>query len=387
LKVLLVHNFYQQPGGEDQVFEAEGALLERHGHQVVRYTVHNDEIRDLKGTRLAAATLWNRRTYREVIDLLRGERPRIMHVDNTFPLVSPSVYYAASAEGVPVVQTLHNYRLLCPMAEFFRDGRVCEDCFGRVPWPGVLHACYRGSRLASGTVATMLVAHRVLKTWEKKVSAYIALTEFSRRKFIEGGLPAQKTVVKPNFIHPDPGVGKGAGGYALFVGRLAASKGIETMLAAWEQAKGLVPLRIVGDGPLRKLVEISAERLEGVDWLGRRSREEVLALMRDALILVLPSEWYEGLPVVILEAYASGLPVVASDLGGLSTLVEDRRTGVRFQAGDPVDLADKIDWVASHAAVTASMRREARAEFEASYTSQKNYDLLMRIYDKVTPRV
>lgn len=382
MKVLLVHNFYQQPGGEDQVFEAEGALLERYGHEVIRYTVHNDQVRNLNGAGLAAATLWNRRTYREVIDLLRVERPRVMHVHNTFPLVSPAVYYAASAEGVAVVQTLHNYRLLCPMAEFFRDGRVCEDCLGRVPWPGVLHACYRGSRLASGAVATMLVAHRVLKTWEKRVSAYIALTEFGRRKFIEGGLPAQKVLVKPNFIHPDPGVGKGTGGYALFVGRLAASKGIETMLAAWERAKGILPLRIVGDGPLSKLVEACAARHEGVDWLGRRSREEVLALMREALVLVLPSEWYEGLPVVILEAYASGLPVLASDLGSLSALVEDRRTGVHFQPGDPADLADKIDWVASHPAVTASMRGGARAEFETRYTAEKNYDLLMGIYDR-----
>lgn len=386
LKVLLVHNFYQQPGGEDQVFKAESALLERHGHEVVHYTDHNDRIRELKPAEILAATLWNRESGQEVSELLRKERPRVVHVHNTFPLISPSVYYAASAAGIPLVQTLHNYRLLCPMAEFFRDGRVCEDCLGRVPWPGVLHACYRGSRFASGTVATMLTAHRVLGTWQRKIGAYIALTEFARQKFIAGGLPSERIVVKPNFVDPDPGVGKGGGGYALFVGRLASSKGIATMLDAWERAggKGLPPLRIVGDGPLRDLVIASAGRIERVQWLGRRSREEVLALMRDALILIFPSEWYEGaLPLVILEAYAVGLPVVASNIGSMTTMVGDQRTGIHFRSGDAMDLADKVAGIASQPAAIAAMRREARTEFEARYTANGNYDQLMRIYGRV----
>ena len=380
MKILLVHNFYQQPGGEDQVFHAEGALLERHGHPVVRYTVHNDRVREMNGVEAALASLWSRRTMREVSELIQRERPRLVHVHNTFPLVSPSIYYAASAEGLPVVQTLHNYRLFCPMAEFFRDGAVCEDCLGRTPWPGVLHACYRDSRLASGVVATMLTGHRILGTWKRKVTAYVALTDFGRRKFIEGGLPEERIYVKPNFVDPDPGPGEGGGRYALFVGRLAASKGVETMLEAWERLEREVPLWIVGDGPLRERVQDRADRLNGVRWLGRRSREEVLELMREARFLVFPSEWYEGLPTVILEAYASGLPVLARDLGSLTALVEDGRTGARFRPGDAADLAAKVDWLVSDPAGTASMRKAARCAFEANYTAERNYELLMNVY-------
>ncbi|MBA3583885.1 MAG: glycosyltransferase family 4 protein [Gemmatimonadetes bacterium] len=382
MKVLLVHNFYQQPGGEDQVFEAEGALLEQHGDQVIRYTVHNDQISRMNQAEILATTLWNRGTLRDVGDLLRKEGPQVVHVHNTFPLISPSVYSAAAAAGVRVVHTLHNYRLLCPMAEFFRDGKVCEDCLGRVPWPGIVHACYRGSRVASGTVATMLTVHRLLGTWQRKVSVYIALTDFARKKFIEGGLPADRLVVKPNFVEPDPGAGEGRGGYALFVGRLAASKGVETMLEAWERVwtRAGTPLWIVGDGPLRDRVQASAGRLEGVRWLGRRSREEVLEFMRDAVLLIFPSEWYEGLPVVILEAYATGLPVVASDLGSMATIVENGRTGIHFQPGNAADLAEKVAAILSQPAAVAVMRKEARLEFEARYTANRNYDQLMRIY-------
>ncbi len=246
--MLLLHNRYQQPGGEDQVFAAEGNLLEAHGHQVLRYTRHNDQVTDQNPLALAGATVWNQAVYRELRTLIRRERPQVAHFHNTLPMISPAAYYAARAEGVPVVQTLHNYRLLCPNALFYRDGQVCEDCLGKaVPWPGVVHACYRESRASSGAVATMLTAHRAIGTWKKAVDMYVALTEFARQKFVQGGLPAEKIVVKPNFIEPDPGSGEGRGHYALFVGRLSQEKGVDTLLAAWEQLGEKVPLKIVGD--------------------------------------------------------------------------------------------------------------------------------------------
>lgn len=252
MKVLLIHNYYQQPGGEDQVFASEAALLEAHSHCVVRYTVHNDRVAEMSPLPLVQATLWNKTVHRELRTLICKERPQVVHFHNTFPLISPAAYYAAKAEGVPVVQTLHNYRLLCPSQGgiLLRNGEVCEDCLGKFwPWPGIVHSCYRDSKAATTVHAIMLSLHRALQTWTTMVDVYIALTEFARQKFIQGGLPSEKIVVKPNFVYPDPSPGEGQGGYALFVGRLTPEKGIDTLLAAWERLHTKIPLKIVGMVP------------------------------------------------------------------------------------------------------------------------------------------
>ena len=384
LKVVLVHGYYQQAGGEDQVFAAESELLEAQGHQVLRYTVHNERIERMSPLSLAGATVWHRSSYRDLRALVRREQPDLVHFHNTFPLISPAGYYAAKAEGRPVVQSLHNYRLLCPNALFFRDGHACEDCRGRlVPWPGVLHACYRGSRPASGAVAAMITTHHALQTWTRMVDTYISLTGFARRKFIQGGLPAEKIVVKPNFIHPDPGLGEGRGNYALFVGRLSVEKGIDDLLAAWERLGDRVVLKIVGDGPLADRVARATRKLGGVEWLGRQPRDRVLALMKEAAMLVFPSVCYEGFPLVIAEAFAVGLPVVASDLGSAASLVEPGRTGLHFRSEDAEDLADKVGLTLANRGTLAGMRRAARREFEARYTSEQNYRQLLGIYGSV----
>lgn len=382
--MLLLHNHYQQPGGEDQVFAAESDLLQAHGHQVLQYTLHNDSVTDMSRLNLAGATLWNRAVYRELRALIRRERPQVAHFHNTFPLISPAAYYAARAERVPVVQTLHNYRLLCPNALFFRDGRVCEDCLGRtVPWPGVIHACYRGSHSSSSVVASMLTAHRALGTWTQMVDVYIALSEFARQKFIQGNLPAEKIVIKPNFVHADPGVGEGRGKYALFVGRLSQEKGLGTLLAAWERLGEKVPLKIAGDGPLASEVAKAARRIRNIEWVGRQSKDRVLALMKDAHTLIFPSLWYEGFPMVIAEAYAVGLPVIASDLGSMSSLVDNDRTGLSFRPNDFMDLATKVNWTLEHPTELKRMRKEARSEFESKYAAEQNYGILIDIYRSV----
>ena len=313
MKVALVHNRYQQHGGEDAAVAAEAALLEAHGHRVVRYTLDNDGIARLGRARLVRATLWNDAAHGELRELLGAARPAVAHFHNTFPLVSPAAYYAARDAGVPVVQTLHNFRLVCPNALLYRDGHPCEECVGRaVPWPGVVHACYRQSRAASAVTAAMLATHRALGTWQNAVDVYIALTNFARAKFIEGGLPAERLAVVPNFLAADPGAGSHAGRFALFVGRLSPEKGLGTLLTAWRALAGALPLKIVGSGPLEATLD---RTVPGTEWLGRQSAENVLALMREAAFLVVPSECYEGMPMAVVEAFASGLPVVASGHG------------------------------------------------------------------------
>lgn len=381
MKVLVVHNSYQQPGGEDQVFESEVALLALHGHKVLRYTAHNDAVRRRNKLTLALGTIWSPTTYREIRAVLQRERPQIVHVHNTLPLLSPAVYYAAAAADVPVVQTLHNYRLVCPKAVLLRDGRVCEDCLRwRLPWPGVLHACYRGSRGATSAVAMMLGVHWLLGTWTTRVSRYIALTHFMRRKLIEGGYPADRIVVKPNFVAPDPGRGDHDGGYALFVGRLASEKGLHTLLQAWTHIRDRLPLKIAGAGPLESLAGVSRP---GIEWLGRVRQEEVLSLMKRAAVLIVPSEWYEGFPTAIAQAFATGLPVVASRLGALAEIIDDGRNGLLFSPGNGMDLAATIERGLSHPEGFESMGRRAREEYDTRYSAEPNYRMLHEIYGEV----
>lgn len=378
MKVLLVHNYYQQPGGEDEVFATEGRLLEERGHQVFRYVEDNDRIGRLSRRELLQDTIWSRTARDDIRRLIRQVRPDVAHFHNTFPLISPAAYWAAQSAGVPVVQTLHNYRLLCPNAQFFRDGHACVDCLGKaIPWPGVLHACYRESRPASAAVAAMLSSHRLLGTWNRQVDRYIALTEFARQRFIEGGLPPEKIVVKPNFVHPDPGVGEGRGGYALFVGRLSREKGVQTLFQAWQDLEDRIPLKVIGDGPLAFEARSASDRLSNVEWLGRLPAPQVLNLMGDALCLVVPSEWFEAFPRVVAEAFARATPVIASSIGALAEIVSHGRTGLLFEPGNAADLASQVRIMSE---LGSDMRAAVRREYEQKYTAERNYETLLATY-------
>jgi len=386
MRILLVHNYYQQPGGEDQVFSAESSMLKKHGCRAYRYTVHNDRIKGMNPLMLAGNTLWNKAIASELRETVRKVRPDVVHFHNTFPLISPAAYYVAKAEGIPVVQTLHNYRLLCPNAEFFYNNSVCEGCLGKaVPWPGALKGCYRDSRAQTAVVAMMLTFHRMLKTWQKKVDIYIALTDFARNKFIEGGLPAEKIVVKPNFVYPDPGPKDSVGSYALFIGRLSPEKGIGTLLEAWKRLQG-IPLKLVGDGPLMGEIRKSVEKegLTCIETLGHCPQKDVLSLIKGARFLIFPSEWYETFGRVAIEAFACGVPVIASNLGAMAEIVEDGRTGLHFETGNSEDLAAKVEWAWTHEKEMLDMGRDAREEYEEKYTAERNYEMLMEIYKKVT---
>lgn len=384
MQILSVHNKYLIRGGEDESQELERRILQENGHQVDLYEEDNSRVKSLNPAQIGLRTVWSTEAYQVIKQRLQNSTYNIVHIQNFFPLISPSVYYAAKEQGVPVVQTLRNYRLLCPNGLFFRDGQVCEDCLGNfIPYPGIMHSCYRESMVASTAVATMLTVHRAMNTWIKMVDVYITLTEFARQKMIQGGLPAEKIVVKPNFVHPDPGLGTGSGGYALFVGRLSVEKGLDTLLAAWEKLAGKIPLKIIGDGPLSTEVMTATKRIPQVEWLGRRSMSEVHALMGEAMFLVFPSKWYETFGRVAVEAFAKGTPVIAANIGAIAELVDSERTGVHFSPGDADDLAAKVEWMLTNPAKLAKMRQEARDEFEAKYTAKNNYEQLIDIYTKV----
>jgi glycosyltransferase involved in cell wall biosynthesis len=383
MKILLAHNYYQQPGGEDLVFSAEAGMLQSHGHAVVRYCYHNDEIVGMGALTLAAKTLWNREAHRDLRMMIRLERPDICHFHNTFPLMSPSVIHAAKQEGVPVVLTLHNYRLACPKAVFMRDGKICEDCSGKVfAWPAVAHACYRDSRPASLVTSLLLLEQRMLSKSFDQIDLFIALTEFSRQKFIQSGLPANRIVVKPNFVDPDPGFSDNRDNSMLFVGRLSSEKGIATLLNAWRRLGRRVPLRIIGDGPMSQDVRAAMAEVPDIQWLGQRSHFDVIEEMKTAYMLMFPSIWFEGFGLTLVEAYATGLPVIASNIGTMQHLVEDGEIGRHFEAGNADDLADKVRWCLDNPQAIAEMREKARKRFESNYTESANYRLLTRIYEQ-----
>ncbi len=384
MKVLLAHNFYQQPGGEDQVFAQERRLLEDYGHQVVTYTRSNHELAASPVERLLAPKrmIWAEDTRREIQRLLSTHKPDIVHVHNTFVKISPSIFAACRQAGVPVVQTLHNFRLLCPAATFFRNGEACEECREYGLWRSIQHGCYRQSTLATAAVAAMLAVHRKARTWVNGVSGYIALTEFARRKFTEGGLPVEKIRVKPNFVSADPGVKEKEGDGAIFVGRLSPEKGVKTLLQAWERISAPIPLRIVGDGPLRRDLELAKSRrnLSQVEFAGQLSHPEVLEAIKSARFLILPSECYENFPMTIVEAFSCGTPVLCSRLGSMEEIVADRRTGLHFAPGSPEKLAAKVKWAWEHPMQLRDMGRAARLEYEQKYTADINYQTLMQIY-------
>lgn len=387
MKILLVHNSYQEAGGEDVVFHQEGQLLRWAGHQVIEYRRSNDEIEKYSAIRrldLIRSTIWASDSRSTLGRLLEAERPDLVHVHNTFPLISPSIYSVCQERRIAVVQTLHNYRLLCPAANFFRDGKPCEDCLHHGLWQGVAHACYRNSRMATAAAALMLTVHRQKKTWEKMVDLYVALSAFARGKFIEGGLPADKIVVKPNFLSFDPGCRKVPGAHALFVGRLSPEKGLPTLLKAWSRLGQPVPLRIVGDSPSQPEMKALAASFGSPDiqFMGRLPREQAIAEIKRARFLIFPSEVYETFGLSIIEAFACGVPVIASNLGAMQEIVEAGQTGLLFRAGDAEDLAQKVAWAWSHTDAMEELGRNARAAYEAKYTAERNYLALMEIYGK-----
>ena len=361
--------------------DAEIALLTSRDILVTPFSRHNDQVNTVSRRQLAADTIWSTTVGLEFESAIRRTEPDVIHIHNTFPLISPSIYWVASRLRLPVVQTLHNFRLLCPQAMFLRQGLVCEDCLGKVPWRGAIRGCYRDSVIQSTVLTSMLTLHRAIGTWQNKITRYIALNEFCRNKFIEGGLPAERIVIKPNFVDFAAPVSAVRHGF-LFVGRLSAEKGIDVLSRAASAASG-ISIRVAGTGPQADLLTQAPE----ISLLGALSTDAVRAEMSQAMALVLPSIWYENFPRTLVEAFACGLPVIASRIGALAELVEDGINGLLFDTGNAQDLAEKMNWAQQHPTEMAQMGRNARAHYEAEFTAERNYQQLMAIYEDAIAEV
>lgn len=389
----MVHNRYRERGGEESVYEAESRLLEAYGHHVIRYEQDSRETEDVSAVRLAARSVWSVGDHREIGDIVRREQVRVAHFHNTFPLISPAAHHAARGAGAAVVQTLHNFRLLCPGGLFLRDGAPCEKCLGRaVPWPAIVHRCYRDSAAASTVVTGMLTAHRVMRTWQTQVDAFIALSRFARERFVAGGLPADRMHVSGGGMELPagmqatstgivPGAAAAAGAYFLYVGRLEQEKGVGVLLDAWQRLSQDVELRIIGDGGLRERVTAAAAADTRIRWLGATPRDQVLEQMRGAYALVFPSLCYENFPGVLAEAQAMALPVIASALGSGAEVVTDGKFGVLFDAGDAMALAAAVVSLRSDPEQRARLAVRARARYEETLTPDRVHGRLLNIYE------
>lgn len=387
MKVLLVHNYYGSaaPSGENQVFEAEGAMLRAHGHEVSEFTRHSDTIRQggVWGVAQGAlATAWNPWMTSAVSRLVASFQPDVVHVHNTFPLISPGIFHAIGVRAARVL-TLHNYRLFCPAAIPMRAGKVCTDCLNaRSAWPSIQHGCYRNSRLATLPLALSVGLHRALATWTRQVDAFVALSEFQRGRMAEAGLPLGKVHVKPNFYPGFPPIlsWDQRSSYVVFVGRLTAEKGAVNLLRAWAAwGAGAPELRLVGDGDLRSRLEQMASGLP-VRFLGQVSSSDAQEEIAGARLLVLPSECFEGFPMVLREAFAFGTPVAVSHIGPLPSIVTHGTSGVVFPPADPQSLLREVRVAWEMPGLLERLGQGARAEFEAKYTEDANYETLMGIY-------
>ncbi|PWQ95795.1 glycosyltransferase family 4 protein [Leucothrix pacifica] len=390
MNILLTHNFYgsSAPSGENQVFEIEKKLLKRNQHEVKEFTRHSDEIRQqgiagiIKG---AAATAWNPWMTKAITSTVSSFQPDIVHVHNTFPLISPSIFHAIGKKAARVL-TLHNYRLFCPNAVPMRNGDVCTLCINqRSVIPALQHGCYRGSRLATLPLALSISLHRYLRTWVKHVDAFITLTEFQRELVIEAGLPSELVHVKPNFYPGSPikTTWEKKENYVIFAGRLTSEKGIEALVKAWLVWGEVAPiLKILGDGELKPRLEglVSAARCKTIQFLGQLPPDEAECQIALAKLLILPSQCFEGFPMVIREAFAFGTPVAVSDIGPLPSIVKHGVQGVVFEAGNLSSLLNEVQTVWHDPEALKQMAHNSRNEYERHYNEAANYRRLIDIY-------
>jgi glycosyltransferase involved in cell wall biosynthesis len=392
VKILLVHNFYgtSAPSGENTAYSAEAGLLRTRGHSVVEFNRRSDEILQqgfygtLKG---AASAVWNPFSVSRLRGILQETRPDVMHVHNTFPLLSPAVFYASQELNVPTVMTMHNYRVGCSAGTALRDEQPCTLCLDKKSvLPAIRYGCYRNSRMATLPISMMIAFHNARDTWRRNVDAFVTLTGFQREKMIRFGIPEALLHVKPNFLEhpPQPVPWSERTGNAVFVGRLYAAKGIHVLVHAWTGMGSSAPrLEIIGDGPMRGALEDSVRRsgaAPSVKFLGNASHDEALKYISNAKLLIVPSICFEGFPMVIQEAFALGVPVAASNIGSLPYLIAENKNGRLFSSGNPEALRSCVMKLLDDDAALRLLGVGAKSDFEEHYTAEKNHSLLMAVY-------
>lgn len=386
MKILLCHNFYtsKTPSGENNVFDLESTLLKNNGNIIKSYKKESDNIGNslIDLAKVAISCTWNFETIKHLEDN-KYRNIDLLHVHNSFPLISPSVFH--SLKHIPKVLTLHNYRLFCPSAIPMRNGNVCTLCIDKkTTLPSIKYKCYRNSTLATIPLAASVSFHRLIGTWDKHVDAFICLSEFQRDLMIKAGLPAHKVHVKPNFYPGNPTVIPWTlrKPYVVFAGRLSKEKGVISLISAWKMWGAQAPeLRLVGDGELRSELEALAKDLP-IKFLGQVSSDVAEAEIANARLQILPSEWFEGFPMVVREAFAFGTPSAVSNIGPLPSIVEQGVSGLVFEPNNPDSLLQVVKTAWETPGLLETLGTGARKEFEEKYNEDANYAILMDIYQK-----
>lgn len=388
-KILMVHNYYQIPGGEDTVVANEKKLLEDHGHEVILYTRNNSEIETMSIFRkclLPFSFIYNPRTSREIKRIIKEEKIDIVHVHNTLALISPSVYYAARKCKVPVVQTIHNFRFICPGALLYRDGHICEDCLEKGLRCAIKHSCYRNSRFQTMLCVLSMKIHRMTGIY--KYISFICLTEFNKKKLLSlKAIDKKKVYVKPNFVFQSKRheTQTDVKNQFIFVGRLDEFKGIEIILEAWKElGKDSPQLIICGSGPKEGWCRnYIIENNINARLLGRIPTEEVKEILADSKALIYPTKWYEGMPMGIIEAFSEGTPAISGDFGNMSELIDDRNNGLKYASNNPNELIDIVlEFEKTNRQLLSS---NACKKYKEIFSPESNYKRLITIYNSIMP--
>ena len=380
--VLMAHNYYQVPGGEDTVFHNEVNMLEKNGHKVTKYTRHNDEIKGgvLSKLKLGIDTIFSLKTYKEVKKLIDENDIDVVHVHNTLPLISPSIYYAARAKKVPVVQTIHNFRLLCPGATFIRNGEICEDCVSKGLGQSLKHRCYRDSLAQTFIMYAMLKFHRIIGTYDN--INYITLTEFNKKKLLSLVKDESKIYVKPNFVEKRDKVERVLENYFVYIGRLDDIKGINFLVETWKEIDEKIDLYVIGTGPEEEKVKkfIEENNITNIKMLGFMQREEAFKIIEKSRAIIVPSKWYEGFPMTIAESFSLGVPVIGSKIGNIESIIDDKNNGLLFEVNNKDSLNKVVENTFYNKEENKLLGENAYKAFYEKYTDIENYKNLNEIY-------
>ena len=376
MRILFVHNFYQQAGGEDQVFLAEKDLMKEHGHEVHSYTVNNDNINSLWTKINTTINLsYSTKSKKNFSIALKKINPDIVHCHNFFPRLTPSIFDACLDENIPAILTLHNYRLVCPSVYLSKNNKPWELSIQKNPYWAVPYKVYQNSFIGTAAIAYMINYHKKRKTWQKKLDHIITLTKFAKNKFIESGFSPNNMVVKPNFISDPLKENNTRGQFALFIGRLSQEKGIEFLLESWKEID--FPLKIVGDGPMMGNVKLQGNNVE---FLGKIPNKSVKTLLQKAQFLVFPSQWYEGFPMVLVEAMACGTPVLVTNIGSMQEIITDELNGLHFELGNQKQFIEKVHQLMKDESLCQFLGDNGRRAYLEKYTPDVNYQQLISIY-------